>query len=136
MDRQRHLVPRRRHEANGATRFVPGSHRWRTWADVPADVSSGTVDPARWQAFEAPAGSIVVMDGRLWHTSGENVTADQRRRLMFAYYCRDFVRPTINWEAALSGEIKAGVDDEARTLLGLGVMANRRMSTVVLREPA
>jgi hypothetical protein len=55
---------------------------------------------------------------------------------MFAYYCKDFVRPTINREAALSEGIKASVDDEARSLLGLGVLANRRMSSVVLRDPA
>jgi hypothetical protein len=52
---------------------------------------------------------------------------------MFAYYCKDFIRSTINWEAALSDEIKAGVDDEARALLGLGITANRRMTSVVLR---
>jgi ectoine hydroxylase-related dioxygenase (phytanoyl-CoA dioxygenase family) len=27
--------------------------------------------------FEASAGSFIAMEGRLWHTSGANVTADQ-----------------------------------------------------------
>lgn len=62
-----------------------------------------------------------------------NVAEAPSRRLTFAHYCKDFSRSTINREAALSDEIKSGVDDEARALLGLGITANRRMTSVVLR---
>lgn len=55
------------YEASGATRYIPGSHRFQRAADLPANSLQQTV------AFEAPAGSIVVMDGRVWHTSGANV---------------------------------------------------------------
>ena len=56
------------HADNGATLHIPGSHRYRTAADVPADPIAHMVP------FEAPAGSIIVMEGRVWHTSGRNVT--------------------------------------------------------------
>jgi len=32
--------------------------------------------------FEAKAGSIVVMEGRLWHTSGANITS----RILFFHF--------------------------------------------------
>src|SRR5262249_12045677 len=83
------------HEANGATRYLPGSHRCERFEDLPSDPMAKT------RAFEAPAGSFVVMEGRLWHTSGANVTRDERRALMFAYYVADFLRPQVNAEAAL-----------------------------------
>jgi ectoine hydroxylase-related dioxygenase (phytanoyl-CoA dioxygenase family) len=109
------------YEANGATRYLPGSHRYRTFEEVPPDAMDKT------RAFEAPAGSFVAMEGRVWHTSGRNVTADARRRMLFAYYSSDFIRQQANWEAALPAEIKDAMDPEARRLFGLGPLGNARI---------
>ena len=103
---------------NGATLFIPGSHRWRTHEEVPADAA------AHLRPFEAKAGSIVAMDGRLWHTSGANITADEDRALLFGYYSKAFLRPQVNWNAALSPATQAGLDGALFNLLGLGVSAN------------
>ena len=58
------------HEGNGATRYVPGSPDYKSFDDVPADIDARSV------AWEAPAGSIIAMDGRMWHTSGYSVRAN------------------------------------------------------------
>lgn len=108
---------------NGATLYLPGSHRYQTFAEVPAE-PLGLMKP-----MEAPAGSFIAMDGRLWHTSGANVTADQQRRQMFAYYSMDFIRQQMNWEAALSPGTKESLDDDARRMLGLSAMANTRIGS-------
>lgn len=103
---------------NGATMFIPGSHRWQTRAEVPPDADR------RLRPFEAPAGSIVAMDGRMWHTSGANITADQDRALLFGYYTRPFLRPQVNWNACLSAETQVSLDQRMRGWLGLDVAAN------------
>lgn len=105
---------------NGATRYVPQSHRYRTLADVPADALQ------RLEAFTAPAGSIVAMEGRLWHTSGPNSTKDERRAMLFAYYTRGFLRGQVNWDVILSERTKARLDEDARELLGMGAFSNYR----------
>lgn len=64
------------------------------------------------------------MDGRLWHTSGANITADEDRALLFGYYSKAFLRPQVNWNAALSPATQAGLDGALFNLLGLGVSAN------------
>jgi ectoine hydroxylase-related dioxygenase (phytanoyl-CoA dioxygenase family) len=115
------------HAANGATRYLPGSHLYRAFSEVPANAAELLVP------FEAPAGSIIAMDGRMWHTSGANVTTDETRRMLFGYYSIDFIRPQVNWEAALSSALKAELDDEQRTLLGLGVAANTRIGAELTR---
>jgi ectoine hydroxylase-related dioxygenase (phytanoyl-CoA dioxygenase family) len=103
---------------NGATLFIPGSQHWQTQADVPADALQ------RLQPFEAKAGSIVAMDGRVWHTSGANITADEDRALLFGYYTKPFLRPQINWNAGLSPATQATIDPQLRDWLGLGIAAN------------
>jgi ectoine hydroxylase-related dioxygenase (phytanoyl-CoA dioxygenase family) len=82
-------------------------------------------------AFEASAGSFIAMDGRLWHTSGANVTRDEQRRMLFAYYSTDFIRQQMNWENILPPDMKASLDDDARTLLGLGPTANTRIGSLL-----
>jgi ectoine hydroxylase-related dioxygenase (phytanoyl-CoA dioxygenase family) len=111
------------HEANGATRYLPGSHRYETPEALPADAL------ARMRAFEAPAGSIVAMEGRIWHTSGANVTASERRAMMFAYYSADYIRQQANWEASLSPEVKDALDPQMRAMFGLGPKGNIRLGS-------
>jgi hypothetical protein len=103
---------------NGATLFVPGSHCWQRKADVPADADR------RLRPFEAKAGSIIAMDGRVWHTSGANVTRDQDRALLFGYYTKPFLRQQVNWTAALSAQTQESLSPRMRAWLGLDITAN------------
>lgn len=105
-------------DASGATRYLPGSHRYTELSDLPADVD------ARMRAFEAPAGAVIVMDGRTWHASGDNITADRDRALLFAYYTRGFIRQQTNWYEVLSGGTIATLDERQRRLFGFGALAN------------
>ncbi len=68
---------------------------------------------------EGPAGSIMVMDGRLWHQTGENRTGSVHRAALFGYYVQPWIRPQINWNAALPPEVAAGFDPAFREMLGL-----------------
>ncbi|MEZ6001937.1 phytanoyl-CoA dioxygenase family protein [Hyphomonas sp.] len=107
---------------NGATLFIPGSHKWTSRKDVPPDADK------MLQPFEAKAGSVVVMDGRLWHTSGANVTQDQDRALLFGYYSAPFLRPQVNWNACLSEKVQASLGPEMRNWLGLDITANTSLA--------
>lgn len=106
------------HSDNGATLYIPGSHEWRTSEDIPPNASELLVP------FEAPAGSVIAIDGRLWHTSGANVTADEERALLFSYYSVPFLRPMINWTAAMPREVMETATPALRRLLGFDVFAN------------
>lgn len=103
---------------NGATRFVPGSHRWSSRRDVPDDLERRLVP------FEATKGSILAMEGRVWHTSGANVTADEDRPLLFGYFTQPFVRPQWNFGVALRPEVQARFGPTMRYRLGLDVSLN------------
>lgn len=97
-------------EANGGTRVVPGSHR-RDHGPL-AGAHYDTV------AIEAPAGSLMVMDGRLWHQTGANRTANATRAALFGYYVLRWLRPQVNWNAALWPETVARLDPGFLHLLG------------------
>jgi ectoine hydroxylase-related dioxygenase (phytanoyl-CoA dioxygenase family) len=98
-------------EANGATRFVPGSHRMNR-APRAEDRKAETV------AMEAPAGSAVVFESRLWHRTGHNGTASERRAGVFAWYTRPIYRTQENWFLSLKPEIRQFASEEALVLLG------------------
>src|SRR5512144_1581655 len=115
-------------EANGATRYVPGSHRIARRAELPADAL------ARSRPFEANAGSIIAMDGRMWHTSGANTTERDERALLFGYYSADFIRPQVNWNVVLSEATKASLSQQMVDWLGLGPAANTGRATLVRRD--
>jgi ectoine hydroxylase-related dioxygenase (phytanoyl-CoA dioxygenase family) len=100
-------------EENGATRYLPGSHRITCFADVPDDPTLGM------KSFEAAAGSVVLMHGRMWHTSGANVSEDRERALLFAFYARSFLRTQCNWNRSLSRETRHRLTPELQERLGL-----------------
>ena len=72
---------------NGATRFVPGSHRW---TDAPEEVLSDPQANVDGQVLACgPAGSLLVFHGSTWHGHSANVTDVPRRSLQGAYIPRD-----------------------------------------------
>jgi ectoine hydroxylase-related dioxygenase (phytanoyl-CoA dioxygenase family) len=103
---------------NGATLYLPGSHHFTTAEDVPADAA------VRMRPFEASAGSIVVLDGRVWHTSGCNVTEAEDRALLFGFYSQPFLRPQWNHSVGLSPETQAAMPEIMRYRLGLDQWQN------------
>lgn len=117
-------------EENGATRYIPGSHKVQTTSELPENAAAKTVP------FEAPAGSIVVMDGRVWHTSGANVSRSRERALLFGYYSRSFVRQQQNWLASLSPETLEAASPELRARLGVEARANVKLGARLRIHPA
>lgn len=70
---------------NGATRVVPGSHRWgRLPGEVMPDPSARHPDEV---VVEAPAGSVIVFNSHLWHGGTRN-RSPLPRRALFAYFTR------------------------------------------------
>lgn len=100
---------------NGATRVVPGSHKWQPinvpyvnigdWAPapltpeeearVPADLSAPYPGEVR---LTAPAGSIVVMNSSLWHGGTRNESGARRRVLHLSYTRRDLPQQLVQRE--------------------------------------
>jgi ectoine hydroxylase-related dioxygenase (phytanoyl-CoA dioxygenase family) len=82
-------------EANGGTLLAPGSHK----------VSRAPIegqDDVSLVPLEAPAGTMVVMEGRVWHKTGRNRTADQRRAGVFGWYVAPIYRTQENWFLSLN----------------------------------
>jgi ectoine hydroxylase-related dioxygenase (phytanoyl-CoA dioxygenase family) len=115
-------------EENGGTLFLPGSHRATRRGDLPERPIESM------QALTAPRGSIAAMDGRVWHTSGANVTKSGERALLFGYYSADFLRPQTNFNVNLSETTKAELSPQLHALLGLGPDGNTRVGGEILGE--
>ncbi len=97
-------------EANGATRFVPGSHKLNR---APRPGEAPPTVP-----MEAPAGSAVVFESRVWHQTGHNRTADEQRAGVFAWYTKPIYRTQENWFLSLRPEVRQFASDDALVLLG------------------
>ncbi len=97
---------------NGATLFVPGSHRELHGPDPDGDYPQA-------QPIVCPAGSMFVMDDRMWHQTGANVTSDQTRIGLFAKYTRSYINPQENWRICMSPDLQAGLSPSERRLFGL-----------------
>ncbi|MEM7308554.1 MAG: phytanoyl-CoA dioxygenase family protein [Planctomycetota bacterium] len=96
---------------NGATRVVPGSHR----SPAPPPRSLGAPD-ARHPDEElvlAPAGSVLLFNGHLWHAGTRNRGAGSRRVIQVQFAVRVLVPP---------GRDRPGIpgrlDEGARRMLG------------------
>lgn len=105
---------------NGATRVVPGSHRW----DNPDYFSGEARHDGREVesiAAEMPRGSVLVWHGSTWHGGGANVTDDEVRIGIAMNYCAGFIRQQENQQLGIPPEIMATFSPELRQLCGLGM---------------
>ncbi len=107
---------------NGATRVVPRSHlRGRNPTQDDADESV---------SIEAPLGTMMVFESRVWHRTGENTTTSQHRAGLFGWYTRPIYRTQENWFLALDSHVRENASDTLLQLLafkseGLGLVYGR-----------
>ncbi len=95
----------------GSTRVRPGSHlsgrQPRASDDVPGEVVS----------VEGKAGTVLVIDGRIWHGTGANVTPHDRLTVITTF-CGPQFRPQENYFVGVKPGVLAQADDHLKSLLG------------------
>jgi ectoine hydroxylase-related dioxygenase (phytanoyl-CoA dioxygenase family) len=113
---------------NGATRVVPGSHRWGM---RPQDVLADPMAPHPDEVLVlGRAGSIAVMNAHTWHGGTANRTAAPRLA-MHAFYCRRDKPQQQYQKRLLDGEVQAGLSPELRDLLAIDDPLNDELSANV-----
>lgn len=101
-------------EETGSTRVVPGSHmsgrQPQEADDLPGDVVS----------VAGKAGTVLVIDGRIWHGTGANVTPHDRLTVITTF-CGPQMRSQENYFLGVKPETMVDADDHLRRLLGYGI---------------
>jgi hypothetical protein len=106
---------------NGATRVVPGSHRWPDRELSPAEqVTRAAPAPDQIAYAEMPAGSAVVYTGGTIHAGGANTTETQRRGAHLSY-CLGWLRTEENNYLSTPPAVAARLPRVAQELLGYAV---------------
>ena len=106
---------------NGATRLVPGSHKWPDRLLSPMEqILQGPPDPSRIAYAEMPAGSAVIYIGGTIHGGGSNTT-DIPRRGAHLSYCLGWLRTEENNYLAVPPPVASKLPREAQELLGYAV---------------
>jgi ectoine hydroxylase-related dioxygenase (phytanoyl-CoA dioxygenase family) len=98
---------------NGATRFVPGTHRAER-SPLPFG------EPVETRAAEMSAGSVLVFDGSIWHGGGANQTAERRLGLAMNY-CAGWLRQQENQQLGIPREVARTFGPRLRKLVGYGL---------------
>jgi len=111
---------------NGATRLIPGSHRWN---QKPSDVLADLTAPHPQEILVTErAGTVVVMNSHLWHGGTANRTG-KPRRAMHAYYTRGDKPQQLYQKKYLDPGLQDRLSPELRRLLALDDRANDEISS-------
>jgi ectoine hydroxylase-related dioxygenase (phytanoyl-CoA dioxygenase family) len=97
--------------SNGATRIVPGSHRW-------IDERPGPDTPT--VAVEMEAGTALIYVGSVWHGGGANHT-DRSRLGVVLHYAAGWLRPVENHVLAVPSEVASTLSERLQELLGYNI---------------
>ena len=100
-------------EETGATRVVRGSHREPSVPDYSKVQGDYDTEPV-----EMSAGSVLVLDGAVWHTSGENRSEGAWRLGLQVSYCAGFIRPLQNLLLSIPAEEAREYSDALLALCG------------------
>lgn len=96
--------------ANGATRLVPGSHRWDDPARYPSD--------DELVVAEMPAGAAVLYLGSTYHAGGTNDTDDEWRRGFHLSFVVGWLRTEENNILATPPDVARHLPRRAQELIG------------------
>jgi ectoine hydroxylase-related dioxygenase (phytanoyl-CoA dioxygenase family) len=102
---------------NGATRFVPGSHKWST---IPSEVMEDlTSEDHECQVMACgTAGSVIIYNGSVWHGHAANLSGKPRRSIQGAYIRRE-AEPGVNQAARILPQTRARLSSLAKYLLAV-----------------
>lgn len=101
---------------NGATRFIPGSHNWST---VPDELRSEPLADYQDQIVAcAPAGSVIIYNGAVWHGHTANPSGEPRRSIQGAYIRRE-ARFGVNLPECMRPDTLARISSLARYVLAV-----------------
>ena len=101
---------------NGATRFVPGSHR--TQRD-PRDFMSDRKNAHEDEVLACgPAGSMIVFNGSVWHSHTAN-RSQQRRRSLQGHFVRRDARSSVDHAARIRPEVLERIGSLGRYVLAV-----------------
>jgi hypothetical protein len=99
---------------NGATGFVPGSHKWSV---APNDNALADHEN-KIQIARGLPGSLIVFNGSVWHGHMSNLTNAPRRSIQGAYIPRD-ARSGTNFKSRLHSKALAQITLLAKYLLAI-----------------
>ena len=97
-------------EENGATRSVPGSHKF--------DHEPRKGEKVDHVPAEMKAGSVLIVNGGTWHCGGANNTQDEWRLGVSVQYCQGYLRQQQNQYYSLRPEVVKAMPERLAALCG------------------
>mgnify|MGYP001265107643 CR=1 FL=1 len=97
-------------EKSGGTRFVPGSHLIKKFAE-------NNVKYKNEVQIIAPKGSLILFDGGVWHGSSKSML-NKDRWIIINTYCRWFLKQSFDIPRGIDNSIFNNLNDSQKELLG------------------
>jgi ectoine hydroxylase-related dioxygenase (phytanoyl-CoA dioxygenase family) len=113
-------------EVNGATRFVPGSHKFSGYAEDGKSYEDEVLVTGK-------KGSVVIFNGALWHGSSTKKD-DSSRWAVILGYGRWFIKPSFDFSRNIPDSIYNKLSEDRKKLIGLNSIPPKDEFTRVTRR--